>query len=278
MPTGYCTVPDVRRALQETIANFESGAWGENNHQVVVDAITAQTEPLEKELKRHWYEPGGITEDDLDLIPTAVKTRDDEEDIPTRAFLTTGSSERSSYYPPAWVDYDPDADADPDYAEMDGLTPKTVQGDYAAIPLPRRDADTISALHVRTEDGTFEDWAGSNDYTEGSWPPSGEDYYLRVNNGGWSRVYIDTTNLLKEDEDDEYVLESFANAVYIEYSYGHEGIPRNVRRAVAFRAAAELLLDDEAALGIPDNGQLVNPESKKQAMENKADELLEVYR
>jgi len=156
---------------------------------------------------------------------------------------------------------------------MDGLAPKRVQGDYAAIELDSRDADAVEALHVRTADGTFEDWAASSDYTEGSWPPSGEDYYVRVNNGGWSRLYIDTSNLLV---DGEYVLDSWANAVYLEWSYGHEGIPRNVRRAVALRAGAELA--EDAVIEIPQNATVYNIESKAEQMREKADELLEVYR
>lgn len=249
MVTGYCTVDDVRRALQETLNEFDSGAWAADDQQVVVDAITSQTEWLEKTTKRHWYEPDGIDEDDHDIIPTSTNERDDEEDIPTSsAFVVDG----------------------------DGPSPKTSQGSYAKVDLARRDAESVSALYVRTEDGTFEDWADSDDYTEGSWPPSGEDYYLRVNNGGWSRLYLDTENLYDEEEN-EWVLDSWANAVYLEWSYGHEGIPKNVRKAVALRAAAELLMDDEAALGIPENASLQSAESKKQAMENRADELLEVY-
>jgi len=272
MATGYCTLEDVRRARQKSQLPGDI----RQEKQLAVDAIVAETEPLEKRLKRHWYAPTGaqILDEATEVtIPTSPKTRDDEEDIPTRSFLTTGTDDRSSYYPPAWVDYDPDEGSEPDYADMDGLAPKTEQGDYAAIPLARRDAESISALHVRTGDGTFEDWVASSDYTEGSWPPSGEDYYLRVNNGGWSRVYIDTTNLLEPGETDEYVLDSFANAVYIEWSYGHEGIPRNVRRAVALRAGAEFA--EELAAQIPDNAKLYNVETKASQMHDKANELLE---
>ncbi|MEA5387121.1 hypothetical protein VB779_08670 [Haloarculaceae archaeon H-GB11] len=219
---------------------------------MAVDAITAQTEPLEKSLKRHWYAPTGapiLDEASAIDIPTSPKTRDDEEDIPTSSAFVVDES---------------------------GPTPKTTQGTYAAIDLARRDAESISALHVRTSDGTYEDWAGSADYTEGSWPPSGEDYYLRVNNGGWSRLYLDTENLLAEDEDDEYVLDSFANAVYVTWEYGHEGIPQNVRRAVAFRAASDFV--DEAAVQIPENARVRSVESLADQFERKADELLEVYK
>jgi len=271
---GYCTLEDLRRALRE--ASLPGDV--DQDQRLAVDAITAETEWMEKTFKRHWYAPTGA--DILDEataidIPTSPKTRDDEEDIPTRAFLTTGTDDRSSYYPPAWVDYDPDEGAEPDCAEMDGLEPQTVQGDYAKIPLARRDGEAIDALYVRTADGTFEDWAGSADYSEGSWPPTGEDYYLRVNNGGWSRLYIDTMNLLKDGEDNEYVLDSFTNAVYVEWSYGYEGIPRNVRRAVALRAGAEFA--EEATIQIPNNATVYNVETKADRMREKADELLEVY-
>jgi len=276
MPTGYCTLEDLRIALQKADLPGDLS----QDKQLAVRAITAQTEPLEKEFKRHWYAPTGapiLDEADQIDIPTEPKSRDDEEDIPTRSFLTTSTDDRSSYYPPAWVDYDPHDDTEPDYGDMDGLAPKTVQGDYAAIPLARRDAESISALHVRTGDGTFEDWAASSDYSEGSWPPAGDvDYYLRVNNGGWSRLYLDTTNLLEEDEDDEYVLDSFANAVYLEWSYGHEGIPDNVRRAVALRAAAMFV--DEAAVQIPDNVRVSSVDALADKFETRADELLEVYK
>jgi hypothetical protein len=97
-----------------------------------------------------------------------------------------------------------------------------------------------------------------------------------VNNGGWSRLYLDTTNLLEDGEDDEYVLDSFANAVYVEFSYGHEGIPKNVRRAVAFRAASDFV--EEAAIQIPDSAEVYGVESLAEQFERKADELLEVYK
>ena len=247
MPVGYCTLEDLRRALQKSDLPGDI----EQDQSLAVKAISAQTEWLEKTLKRHWYAPAGadiLDEADAIDIPTEPKSRDDEEDIPTPAAFAV---------------------------DDDGSTPKTSQGSYAKIDLARRDAESISALHVRTEDGTFEDWAGSSDYTEGTWPPSGEDYYLRVNNGGWSRLYLDTENLLEEDEDDEYVLDSFANAVYVEFSYGHEGIPETVRRAVAFRAASDLV--EEAAVQIPNNAEVYGVESLAEQFERKAEELLEVY-
>ena len=248
MPEGYCTLEDLRSALQKS----ELPGDLSQDTRLAIDAIEAQTEPLEKELMRHWYAPAGadiLTEADQIAIPTAPKTRDDEYSIPTSGVLV---------------------------ADDAGIEPQTAQGDYAAISLDRRDADTVAALHVRQEDGTYEDWAASADYTEGSWPPSGEDYYLRTNNHGWSRLYVDVTNLLEENEDDEYVLDSWANAVYMEFSYGHEGIPQNVRRAVALRAAAMFV--DEAAVQIPDNARVSSVETLASKFESRAEDLLEVYR
>ena len=247
MATGYCTLGDLRRALQEP----ELPGDIQQEERLAVDAIAAQTEWLEKSLKRHWYAPAGadiLDEASAIDIPTEPQSRDDEYDIPTGAAMVAGE--------------------DP--------APKTSQGDYAKIELARRDADSVEALHVRTADGTYEDWAASDDYTEGSWPPSGEDYYLRVNNGGWSRLYLDTTNLFEDGEDDEYVLDSFANAVYLEWSYGHEGFPQTVRRAVAFRAASDFV--EDAAMQIPENAEVYDVESLADQFERKAEELLEVYR
>lgn len=246
MPTGYCTVKDVRHALQEV--DF-TGALAEADNEVVIKAITSQTEPLEKELKRHWYEPAGVDSDPQNLIPTAPKSRDDEEDIPTGGAHLVGEP----------------------------VTPKTYQQGYTKIRLARRDAESVSQLLVATEDG-YEDWVASDQYDGGSFPAAlGDDYYLRVNNGGWSELYLDADHFL--DEDDEPIVDSFANAVYVFFEYGHEGLPENVRRAVAMRSAAQLLApDDDAALGIPDNGNLVAQESKVKALERQADELLEVYR
>ncbi|WP_436344502.1 hypothetical protein [Natronorubrum sp. FCH18a] len=242
--SGTCTVEDVRRVLQK--AGF-SGALEEDNHKAVVDAIASQQEWLEKTTERHWYEPGGIDEDDHDLIPTEPKSRDDEEDIPTGGAFVVGE--------PA--------------------TPKTWQGSYTRIRLERRYAGSVSQLLVRTPEG-YEDWT-AGDYSGGTWPDAvGDDYYVRVNNDGVSQLYLDTENLL--DGDGEPLLESYSNAVYVTYEYGREGIPQTVRKAVAMKAAAELLApDDDANLGIPDNANLQTVETKVSALERQAEEKLEVY-
>lgn len=244
MPEGYCTVDDVRIALQEAEL---TGSLAAGENEAVIKAIAAESEEIEKSLRRHWYVPGGVADDPDDLIPTAPLTRDDEESIPTGVTVVDGTTPK----------------------------PKTWQGSYTRIILARREATAINELRVRTPDG-YVDWVADPDYDGGTWPGAlGEDYYLREDSG-ISKLYLDTDNLL--DADGEPLIDGYANAVYVEFDYGEPELPENVRRAVAFRAAAQLLIDDDSALGIPDNGQLVNPETKKQAMEAKADELLDVYK
>lgn len=246
---GYCTIDDVRRALQDTEASFSSGALGANGNAMVVDAITAQSEWLEKTIKRHFYAPNGIDEDSQGIIPTTVNSRDDEESIPTGAAAVISGTP----------------------------TLRTAQGSYTRIRLARRHAETITQLLVNMGSEGYVDWVADSDFDGGRWPTAlGEDYYLRVNNGGRSELYLDTDRLY-DAATNEWKPDSFVNAVYVSFEYGHEGIPETVRRAVAFRAASELVLDDEFATAIPDDGQLTNVETKAGAMREKAEELLEVY-
>jgi len=63
-----------------------------------------------------------------------------------------------------------------------------------------------------------------------------------------------------------------------EHDIGDEGIPGTVRDAVSMRAAAKLVIDDEASISIPDNGQLVNVQTKAQQWREAAEDLLEDYR
>ena len=238
---GYCTLEDVRRALR--MADLPGDI--SQDEQIAVDAITAETEPLERSLKRHFYEPQGITEADAVDIPTAPKTRDDEESIPTGGAHIVGEP----------------------------VTPKTWQGSYTRIELARRYAESIDELLVRAPDG-YEDWVASDEYAGGMWPDAvGDDYYLRINNGGLSQLYLDTANLL--DEDGEPLIGSYSNAVYVTFTYGHEGIPSAARRAVALRAAAEFA--EEATVQIPENATVYNVETKADRMREKAGELLEEY-
>lgn len=230
--SGYCTVDDVRRVMQETDLSFESDAFGEDNNQIVVDAIASISTVVEKATNRHWYESGGLEEDDHDLVPTSPNERDDEHDIQTGGAHLVGEA----------------------------ATPKTWNGSYTRIDLERKDVESVSELLVRTPDG-YVDWTA--EYDGGPWPDAlGDDYYTRINNDGVSHINLDTDHLL--DDDSEPLLDSYSNAVYLTFSYGHDGLPDYIRRGVALLAASEIVLDDEFVAQVPDNVNLVGVETQSE--------------
>lgn len=239
MPEGYCTVDDVRRVLQD---NNLSGALDQDNNQTVVDAIVSQSEWLQETTNRHWFDPDGAEEDHHELIPDGpLKQKADEQDITTRPFVLAD----------------------------DDIAPATNgPGPYTGIKLFRRDVRELTELLVLTDDGSFVDWVDDPDYNEGR----GEAYYLQVDDAdGWSTLYLDTTAL----DDDE--LTDYRNAVVATYEYGIEGLTGTLRRGTAALAALTLLTDDEAALGIPDNGNLIPRDSKISVIRDEAERLLEIH-
>jgi len=246
MPTGYCTVEDVRRVLQET--GF-SGAAAEDDNRAVVDAIASQAEWLRSKTGRHWYEPNGLDEDTQDLVPTAPKTVDGEEqDIPSAPHAGPGQMQVA--------------------ASKQTRYPLENNAPFTRVRLGKHYADGITALEVQDASGSFTDWVADVSYEEGT------DYRLYVEPGSTSSPsYVDLrTRLLPR-------LNNYDNAVRVSYDYGLEGLSRTVRRATAMKAGAQLLApDDDSALGIPENANLVAAETKVQALERQANELLEAYR
>lgn len=241
MPTGYCTIDDVRRALREKDLPGDAA----QDSTIVVDAITGQTEWLRSTTGTHFYVAGGIGEDNDDLVPTAARSHGPESlDIPSTPHpqhSTMRSASRDRY-------------------------PHRTHGPYCRLPLGKRDVDSLQTLEVRDPGGGWTDWVADSSKT------AGDDYELFVDPGGTpsqSYVHVRAASLPP--------LQHFDGAVRATYDYGTSELPRTVRRAVGMQAAAQLLTDDEAALGIPDSGQMVNAESKVQTMERQAEELLEAY-
>lgn len=281
MAIGYCSLDDVQRALLETDSDFNAGALGESNNQTVKNAIAAQTEWLEKMLSRHWYAPNGADRDNEGLIFTSVKSRNDEHDIPRHAGLVHGASERRRHQHRENSDALLEAGPRHERRRTDYREPKQeirlAFGDlrddtvpaYTRLRLNRKDVQAVNELSVVNADGGYDDWVASTDYSGGVGNTHrGEDYWVRVNNGGVSELYLDVHAM-----DDE--LASLANAVYVDVDYGHEGVPRNVRQAVGFRAAAYLV--EKAVIEIPSNATVYNIETKADEMRESAEELLEVY-
>ena len=249
---AYCTVDDVRSALQETVSSFESGAIGADNHDVVVNAITAQSEWLQEWSNRHWFEPNGLEADEYDIIATEPLTHSyDEQDIETSAVMLAD----------------------------DPIEPSTTSGRYTAVSLFRRDVTKITELLVLNTDGGFDDWVSDPDREEGR----GNAYYLQVDDAnGWTTLYLDTDAIDDDgdpDDPDDHGVTDYRNAVVVSYEYGIEGVSRTVRQSIAMLAATFLLTNDDAALGIPDSGgNLVPQESKLKAIERQAKERLDIHR
>lgn len=285
MATGYCTLEDLRRALQEADLPGDLS----QDQGLAVDAIVSQTEPLEKRFDRHWYATTG--DDILDEasaidIPTEPKSRDDEHDIPRHGGLVHGDSERERHR------FSPNSDAlleaGPRHERRrrhDWSDPKQeiriATGEYhdghhhddapayTRLRFDRRDVKSLNRLLVIGADGSYTDWVASDDYDGGMWPDAvGDDYYVRINNGGVSELYLDVHAM---DDD----LASLSNGVYVDIDYGHEGFPRSVRRAVAKYAAAEFA--EEATIQIPENATVYNVETKAEKLRTRADELMEEY-
>jgi len=286
MAEGYCTLEDVRRALRK--ANLPGDV--SQDKQIAVDAIVSLTEWLNKEYKRHWY---AETNDDIlseatDVtIPQSVKTRDDEHDIPTHGGFVHGSTEDDRHLysknSDALLESGPRSERRRRHHRSPKQAIRIALGDattleppvdesrpaYTRITLARKDVSAINTLNVVNEDGGYDDWVASNDYDGGVGNANrGKDYWVRVNNGGVSELYLDVHAM---DDD----IHSLSNAVYVDLDYGHVGIPRNVRRAVAFWAAADLV--EEAVIEIPDNATLYNIDTKAEELERKAEERMAVY-
>lgn len=260
--TGYCTVDDVRRVLQEAEL---SQALQANNSQIVVDAIEGLAQWLEKATKKHWYESGGISEDDANVVDTAAKTRDDEYSLPTHGGYVAGAYDSQ---PDRWTTttgtvFDVRTD-EPDPKEQIRLAFGDLDDDtipaYTRIRLDRKDVSAVNSLNVVNKDGGYDDWTGA-DFSGGVGTSSrGDDWWVRENNAGWSELYLDVHTL-----DDDIV--SLRNAVYVDYDYGEDGLDQTVRRGVAQLAASELVTDDEFQTSLPDQGQLVSIETKAQRWE-----------
>ena len=234
---GYCTSADVKRALK---GEGFSGALGAEP-KIVEDAITGQNEWLRETTHRHWYESGSQED-----IFTSAQTHD-EDVLHIPASPHPGPSQQYRHSDIGTIRY-----------------PRPTQGRYTTVDLRRRDVQTISELLVLDATGEPTDWA--TEKTQGR----GKDWYLQVDSSdGISTLYLDTASLPPR--------QNWDGAVIATYEWGIDGLSDTVRRAIALRAGAQLILDDDAQIGIPDNGQMVALESKAQRMRKDAKELLSIH-
>lgn len=246
---GYCTVEDVRQALQEADSRF--GDRGAFDSAFVKAAILAESERIQETTNRHWYAPDGLETDDGDdpIAATEPLTHDhDEQDIPAGPHsdhVQRFRSRRSS-----------------------GATrqPQRFGGPYTRVMLQRRDVRELTELLIRQQTGSVTDWVGRSDRDAGR----GEDYYLQVDDAtGITHLYLHTGSLP--------ALSDYEQAVVASYEYGVDEVPTTVRQATASFAGAHLLRDDESAIGIPDDGQLVNIDTKADKLQQRGERLLDIH-
>jgi len=257
---GYCTVGDVRRVMQENTEKFD-GEFGTSGKPIVVDAIKGLTQWVGKYTKRHWYVSGGVSGDAEGIASTSALQRDDEHSLPTRGAYVPGAyggnSDRVTVNTGTVFD---DRSDGPDPKEeirlsTGDLSEETVPA-YTRIEMDRKDVSAVNELSIVSDDGSYTDWVASSDYDGGVGNSfRGDDYWIRVNNGGVTQLYIDVHAL-----DDE--ITTLNNAVYVDIGFGKGELPGGVRRGVAMLAASELIIDDEFVSMVTDSGQLTNVESK----------------
>ena len=215
---------------------------GELGTEYVTAAIEGQSKWLRTRTKRHYYDSGHSAGD----LYTSTRTVSDLTlDVPSGPHAKDRQLTRPDY----GIEY-----------------PTTHVGQYAKLRLPRRDVQSIDKLEVRERGGDVEDWVASSDRVQGR----GDDYYLLTESeSGVSHLYVDAESL--------GVRTDYRDLLTLEVSYGVDGIPGTIKRATAFRAGAELVLDDDTQVGVTDAGQLVNVETKAQAMRDRAMDLLGPY-
>jgi len=238
---GYCNLDDVRRVLQES--EF-SGAF-DQDPLIVEQAITSQSEATREFTDRHWYDPGAGADAVVATEPlSAVDMRVDVPSSPHPQDRQLFVHERERY-------------------------PVTTDGPYARVRLPHCAVSSLTALRVRDHSGDVTDWVSDDEHEE----ERGEDFYLSTptdgGKAGRSYLYIRAAALP--------AVTNYRGLLTLEYDYGRDAIPDSVRRATAFLAAHELVIDDEEVTSIPDNGQLVNVQTKADQFKDRALTLLDPY-
>jgi len=240
---AYCERQDVLDVLEEASL---SGAY-DQRPEIIDAAINGLTQDIRAWTNRHWYDPSAGQNDLRNDSP--VSATDLIHDIPS----SPHTQDRQLFVDDDGVRY-----------------PVTHTGPYCRIVLDHADVTTLTALRVRDSAGDYEDWTTQSSKTQGR----GEDYYLQTPTDGGpagrTRLYLRAGVLP--------VLTDYEAALTLDYEYGTDSVPDAVRRMTAQYAAAELVINDEFVQAIPDDGQLINVQTKADRWEAAADKTLDNYR
>lgn len=251
MTTAYATPDDVRRALQEPEHPGLTGSLEENN---VVPPLASISEYVATEGRTHFFDSAG---DDGSLVPTEPRTATDVVvDVPSSPHPQRGQRH---------------------HGRSDARYPVTRHGQYARITLPHAHVRSLLALYVRQRgrgrrsDGTS-NWIADDRRTEGR----GQDYYVLQPDDkprGRSYLYIHAPTLGPRYD--------YEGVLTLNYEYGADAAAGDrwddVRRAVAQLAVAQLAVDDDVRTAIPDSGQLIGVDTRRQASIDDATRTLEPY-
>lgn len=240
---GYCTVQDVARILGEPfpIQGTDPSAGA------IAAAIRGQGDWLRRATRRHFYDPEyDSTGDDgmVDLPTTPQTVTDQAYDIPSSphaGHTQLATNEQVRY-------------------------PRHHRGTYARVQLTHRRVTTIDTLRVRSRQA-YDDWTAASDRSEGRT----NDYYISTDDQtGRSKLFVDSRSITP--------LPDYNEAVVADYSYGLDRIPDSIGRAVAFKAASELVLDKDSTITIPDSQGPVDIQTASEQFDKQANKLLKPYR
>lgn len=244
MPDAYAETEDVRQVLQEASL---SGPLANNNTEAALERVS---DWLRRQSRGHWYDSGGSTT----LVPSSSRTASAVTlDVPSSPHRQRGQL------------FTHDRDI------RDQRYPVTRRGSYVRLTLPHRHVTALETLEVRDIAGDVEDWVSASDKQSGR----GEDYYLEQNDRhpyGRTHLFLRAASIGPRID--------FDGLVTLSYVYGLDAATeewQDVRGGVASAAAAELVIEDDVLTAIPDDGQLVGVDTKRQRLVDDARSYLEPY-
>lgn len=229
---AYCEVDDVQEAMQEADEAMGQGPLAEAN---VEAAIHAASRWFRSAADAHFYDSNADPED---LVSTSPQSTTDRQ-------LSVPSSPHPQRGQIRWTDK----------TRGNVQYPVTHAGPYCKVKLPKRHVESIDALRVRQRDGSVEDWVSASDKTEGR----GDDWYFRTEGGasGRSHLYIHAASIGGRED--------FADLLEVDLAYGRDWDSNpweDVKKGMAWVAAADLSTDSDVLTQIPDNGIIASIETQ----------------
>lgn len=253
-PPAYCTLDEVRRALQKPSLDAPSGESGDGPlaEDIIADAIRSASSWFRRTTRTHVYDPGADTSKSVHLPiepATASTVRRDVPASPHRqqGQLFSGGRRTAT-------------------GGRDTSYPNTVAGPYAKVRLPHRAVQALDALDVRDRDGGVTDWTTDPGFEQGR----GEDYYVATDGTretAPSHLFIRAASIGARQD--------FTDLLELTYTYGYDlsddaTEAGDIRRGIAALAAAVVVADDNVLTALPENATLVGADTEVQQLIDQA--------